>query len=149
MGCLVEWEESMVTLTGPECLRSIRIDMNDMSDVVPTLAICALFAEGETQILNVAHMRLKECDRLQVLVSELRKVGADLDETPEGLVVQGSPQQEITKSELDPHNDHRMAMAFSLLSTKVDGLQILNSSCVEKTFPHYFSQLERLLCPAP
>ena len=75
MGCEISWSKEGVKVTGPTRLQAGSFDMNDMTDVVPTLAVCAMFAEGKRCISNVRHMRYKECDRLAVLQKELSKVG--------------------------------------------------------------------------
>src|SRR5262249_58217659 len=86
MGCRVERSPGATTVTGGP-LRGVDVDMNAISDTVMTLAVVALFAEGITRIRNVAHIRHKETDRLSALASELRKLGATIDEHPDGLII--------------------------------------------------------------
>lgn len=122
-------------------LHGISIDMNDISDTVMTLAVVALFAQGSTRITNVAHIRHKETDRLSALATELRKVGAIIEEHPDGLTIHPRPLHGAT---LDTYNDHRMAMSLSLIGLKIPGIFIRNPGCVAKTFPSYWHTLENL-----
>jgi 3-phosphoshikimate 1-carboxyvinyltransferase len=124
-------------------LKGITIDLNDMPDLVPTLAVVALFAEGETRINNVANLRIKECDRLQALSTELRRIGADVEEGPDFLVIR--PRESYHGATMHTYQDHRMAMAFSLIGVEVDGIVIENPLCVAKSFPQYFDYFEAIL----
>ena len=115
--------------------------MNAISDTVMTLAVVALFAEGPTRIRNVAHIRHKETDRLAALATELRKVGAEVDEYPDGLKITPRP---LHGAVIDTYNDHRMAMSMALIGLKVPGIVINNPACVAKTYPNFFEDLEKL-----
>jgi len=112
-----------------------------MPDVVPTLAAVALFAESPTRIRNVAHLRHKESDRLSVLAAELRKFGALITEYDDGLGVVPSNLHGAT---IDPHGDHRMAMACALVGLRVPGVVITDPGCVRKSFPQFWGQLGAL-----
>jgi 3-phosphoshikimate 1-carboxyvinyltransferase len=137
MGC---FDSAMYTIMG-KALHGIEIDMNNFSDTVMTLAVVALFAKGSTKITNVAHIRHKETDRLSALVTELRKVGAIIEEHPDGLTIHPRPLHGAT---LDTYDDHRMAMSLSLIGLKIPGIFIRNPNCVAKTFPSYWHTLENL-----
>jgi len=137
MGCQLVNED---TLRG-DSLHGIDIDMNAISDTVMTLAVVALFAKGPTRITNVAHIRHKETDRLSALATELRKVGAEVEEHPDGLTIHPHPLHGAT---LDTYDDHRMAMSLSLIGLKIPGIFIRNPGCVAKTFPSYWHTLENL-----
>ncbi|MDX2469589.1 MAG: 3-phosphoshikimate 1-carboxyvinyltransferase [SAR324 cluster bacterium] len=146
-------------------LKAVEVDMNSMSDVAPTLAVVALFADGTTKIRNVGNMRIKECDRIQAVYNELTKLGAsiwglvgesnefriaDPDGTmpPEvdGLAILGDPSCEsFHGADLDTYDDHRMAMAFSLAGTKIKSVRIKDTDCVTKTFPNYWEVLKKFL----
>jgi 3-phosphoshikimate 1-carboxyvinyltransferase len=128
------------SLTG-EHLCGIEVDMNDISDCVMTLAAVACFAEGPTRILNVAHIRHKETDRLSALANELRKVGAEIDEFSDGLKITPRP---LHGAEIETYNDHRMAMSMAVIGLKVPGIVIRNPGCVAKTYPRFFDDLELL-----
>jgi len=142
MGCTVRREADAVELTGPDGpLRSLDVDMNDLPDAVLALAVVALFAEGTTRIRNVANLRIKETDRLAALEAELRKLGANARADADALTVEPGP---LHGAEIATYDDHRMAMAFALAGLRVPGVTILDPGCVSKTWPEYFSMLERL-----
>ena len=150
-------------------LKAITADMNTMSDVAPTLAVVALFAEGTTQITNVGNMRIKECDRLFAVYTELKKLGAqvwpmkgeeilrdhelqeiqkgqDIGDLPDGLAIQGDPSaKSYHGAELDTYDDHRLAMCLSLAGTRIKGVKIKDPACVSKTFPTYWQELKKFL----
>ena len=135
MGCKVSWKDRGVEITGGR-LQAVDVDMNTMSDVAPTLAVVALFAEGRTVIRNVANMRIKECDRISATVCELRKLGADVKEWEDGFSVEGN--RSLKGADIETYDDHRMAMSFSLAGLKIPGVRILNPTCVSKTFPRFY-----------
>ncbi len=140
MGCRVERCSSGVTVHGRP-LRGIDVDMNDISDTVMTLAAVACFAEGPTTIRNVAHIRHKETDRLAALATELRRVGAGVDEFADGLTIAPAA---LHGAEIETYNDHRMAMSMALVGLRVPGVVINNPACVGKTYPAFFDDLEQL-----
>jgi 3-phosphoshikimate 1-carboxyvinyltransferase len=140
MGCRVVRGDSGITVRGGP-LRGIDVDMNDISDTVMTLAAVACFAEGPTTIRNVAHIRHKETDRLAALSTELRRVGAAVEEFADGLTITPRP---LHGAAVETYNDHRMAMSLALIGLRVPGVVIKNPGCVAKTYPHFFSDLRSL-----
>lgn len=122
-------------------LHGIDIDMNAISDTVMTLAAVALFAEGPTTIRNVAHIRHKETDRLAAIATELRKVGAEVEERTDGLTIHPQP---LHGAVLDTYDDHRMAMSLALIGLRIPGIRINDPGCTAKTFPTYWRSLENL-----
>jgi 3-phosphoshikimate 1-carboxyvinyltransferase len=122
-------------------LHGIDADLNAMSDCVPTLAAVACFADGPTTIRNVAHIRHKESDRISAMATELRKVGADVEEFTDGLRITPRP---LHGAEIETYNDHRIAMSMALIGLKVPGIVIKNPGCVAKTYPGYWDDLEKL-----
>jgi 3-phosphoshikimate 1-carboxyvinyltransferase len=140
MGCAVERSELSITVHGGP-LRGIDVDMNDISDTVMTLGAVALFADGPTTIRNVAHIRHKETDRLAALAAELRRVGAEVEEFADGLRIAPGP---LHGALVETYNDHRMAMSMALVGLKVPGVLIKDPGCVAKTYPNFFSDLEKL-----
>lgn len=122
-------------------LRGIDVDMNAISDTVMTLAAVACFAEGPTTIRNVAHIRHKETDRIAALANELRKVGVEVEEYPDGLKITPRP---LHGAVIETYNDHRMAMSMALIGLKVPGIVIQNPGCVAKTYPGFWQDLEKL-----
>jgi 3-phosphoshikimate 1-carboxyvinyltransferase len=140
MGCLVSRTSKGINVQG-RSLRGIDVDMNDISDTVMTLGAVALFADGPTTIRNVAHIRHKETDRLAALAAELRRVGAEVEEFADGLRITPQP---LHGAEIETYNDHRMAMSMALVGLKVPGIVIKDPGCVAKTYPNFFSDLEKL-----
>jgi 3-phosphoshikimate 1-carboxyvinyltransferase len=140
MGCRVERCSSGTTVHGRP-LHGIDVDMNDISDTVMTLAAVACFADGPTTIRNVAHIRHKETDRLTALATELRKVGAQVEEFADGLTITPRP---LHGADIETYNDHRMAMSMALIGLKIPGIVIHNPGCVAKTYPGFFDDLEKL-----
>lgn len=140
MGCRIAWTRDGVTaLGGP--LVGITADMNAISDTVMTLGAVACFAEGRTRIRNIAHIRHKETDRLAALTTELRRLGADVADRPDGLKITPRP---LRGAVVQTYNDHRMAMSLALVGLKVPGVVIDNPGCVAKTYPGFFADLEKL-----
>ena len=115
--------------------------MNGISDTVQTLAPVALFAEGPTTIRGVAHIRHKETDRLRAVAVELRKFGAEVEVFDDGLRIIPRP---LHGTAVDTYDDHRMAMSFALVGLKIPNVDIRDPGCTRKTYPGYFSDLERL-----
>ena len=142
MGCTIKRRGYDVQVHGGP-LRGIDVDMNAISDTVMTLAAVACLAEGPTMIRNVAHIRHKETDRLSALATELRRVGAEVEEFADGLKITPRP---LHGAEIETYNDHRMAMSMALIGLRVPGIVIKNPACVAKTYPRFFEDLERLRC---
>jgi 3-phosphoshikimate 1-carboxyvinyltransferase len=140
MGCQVEYQTNSIRVIGGP-LRGIDIDMNAISDTAQTLACIAPFAKGPTRIRNVAHMRLKETDRVAAVVTELRKLGLTVDEHDDGMTIH--PGQ-LRGGTVATYDDHRMAMSFSLLGLRQPGIVIADPGCTAKTYPEYFADLETL-----
>lgn len=140
MGCHVEQKSDGIQVTGVN-LRGIDVNMNDISDTVLTLAAVALFADGPTTIRGVEHIRHKETDRISDLSRELRKLGADVVEFPDGLKITPGPLRSAT---IETYNDHRMAMSLALVGLCHPGVTITNPGCTAKTYPRFFADLDRL-----
>jgi 3-phosphoshikimate 1-carboxyvinyltransferase len=135
MGCQVESGADYIEVTGPAELQGLDVDMNDISDTVPTLAAIAPFAGSPTRIRNVEHIRWKETDRVHAVVTELRRMGIIVDEYPDGLTIHpGAPKP----AEIETYNDHRIAMAFAVTGLRSPGIVITNPGCTVKTFPEFF-----------
>jgi len=134
-GCKVERGSGEVCVKG-KAWKSLELDMADIPDMVPTMAAIALFLEGTTVIRNVAHLRIKESDRLRAIFTEWRKLGARVEELPDGLVIHGGKR--LCGALLDPHNDHRLAMSMAVIGLNVPGITVTNSQCVEKSFPGFW-----------
>jgi 3-phosphoshikimate 1-carboxyvinyltransferase len=142
MGCSVEMGPDSIKLASDGKLNGISVDMNDIPDMVPTLAVSALFAEGPTIIKNVPNLRIKESDRLSALSAELKKIGAGVVENVDGIEI--FPASRYNRTVLNTYNDHRLAMSFSIAGLKIDGIEIDNPYCVSKTFPDFFFYFGRV-----
>ena len=141
MGCQTTVANTGITVTGPRRLKGISVDMRTISDTALTLAAIAPFADSKVTIRNIEHTRWQETDRIHAMVTELRKLGVPVVEHQDGLEISPAP---ITPAAIDTYEDHRMAMAFSLVGLKTPGIQINDPGCVSKTFPNYFEVFQRL-----
>ncbi len=141
MGATVRYRSDAIEVTGPSELLGVDVDLRDISDTVPTLAVVAAFASTPTIIRGVGFIREKESDRIAATVTELRRTGVAATETPDGLRIEPSGPQ---PAEIQTYDDHRIAMAFSILGLRVPGTRIADPSCVRKTFPGFYSSLEAL-----
>ena len=141
MGCQVTVSDVGVTVTGPRQLKGIDVDMRAISDTSLTLAAIAPFADNKVTIRNIEHIRWQETDRIHAMGTELRKLGVPVVEHQDGLEISPAP---ITPAAIDTYEDHRMAMAFSLIGLKTQGIRINDPDCVSKTFPNYFEVLQKL-----
>lgn len=141
MGCEVVEGEGGVCLRG-RGLKGVEVDMAGMPDAVPALAVAAAFAEGETLIKGIGHLRLKESDRIVALETNLRAMGVKVSSTEDSLRIEG--QGEARPCAINPFGDHRIAMAFAIASLKVEGVRILDRECVKKSFPEFWSLFQTL-----
>ena len=143
MGCKVEKKGDATTVTGAP-LRGVDVDMNAISDTVMTLGVVALFASGFTRIRNIGHIRHKETDRITALANELRKLGATVDEQPDGLLILPPVGGKLFPATIATYDDHRMAMSFALAGVKAGGVTILEPGCVAKTYPGFWDDLAKI-----
>jgi 3-phosphoshikimate 1-carboxyvinyltransferase len=141
MGCRVRFEHDGIAVSGGE-LKPIVTDMGDMPDMVPTVAVVAAFARGTTCIKNVAHLRAKECDRLDAVIKELTSMGIAAHGSGEDLFIQGG---QPLAAEIETYNDHRIAMSFAVAGLRAPGTRIRNPACVEKSFPNFWEVYKTLL----
>jgi 3-phosphoshikimate 1-carboxyvinyltransferase len=142
LGCKVRSGENWVEVTGNNLAKSdFTFDLNDMPDMVPTLAVLASFRKGQTVINNVAHLRIKESNRLAALVAELNRTGIEAQEMSEGLVIQGG---KMRPAKIETYNDHRIAMSFAIAGLVVRGIEISDKKCVDKSFPAFWKELEKI-----
>lgn len=148
MGCHVRDEEAGIVLTAPDdgILQGITVNMSDFSDQTMTLAAVAAFAEGETVIHGVGHIRGQESDRLRAIGTELNRLGIHCEEREDGVLIQPGEWNcsESNPVEIETYEDHRMAMAFAVIGTRQPGIVIKNPLCCRKTFENYFEVLTKL-----
>ncbi|MDD2465001.1 MAG: 3-phosphoshikimate 1-carboxyvinyltransferase [Desulfobulbus sp.] len=145
MGCKIEQAPEGITVIGSQQLEGIEVDMGDMPDVAPTLAVVAAFAEGATVINNIAHLRIKECDRVSAVVTELRKMGAEVEEEHDRMIIHGKAGgSNLHGACIETYNDHRMAMCFAMAGLRIPGIAITGEDCVVKSFPDFWERFGRL-----
>ncbi|MEZ8650090.1 3-phosphoshikimate 1-carboxyvinyltransferase [Vibrio splendidus] len=141
MGAEIEWGDDYVISRCGE-LKGIDMDYNHIPDAAMTIATTALFAKGTTAIRNVYNWRVKETDRLAAMATELRKVGAEVEEGEDYIIV--NPVAQLAHAAIDTYDDHRMAMCFSLVALSDTPVTINDPGCTSKTFPDYFDKLKML-----
>ncbi len=144
MGATICWGDDYISCTRGE-LNAIDMDMNQIPDAAMTIATAALFAKGTTTLRNIYNWRVKETDRLFAMATELRKVGAEVEEGHDYIRI--TPPEKLNFAEIATYNDHRMAMCFSLVALSDTAVTILDPKCTAKTFPDYFEQLARISQP--
>lgn len=145
MGATITWGDDFIACTHGE-LNAVDMDMNHIPDAAMTIATAALFAKGTTTLRNIYNWRVKETDRLFAMATELRKVGATVEEGEDYIRV--TPPVTLQFADIATYNDHRMAMCFSLVALSDTPVTILDPKCTAKTFPDYFEQLARISTPA-
>lgn len=139
MGARVRWDSGALIVTGGE-LKPIEVAMGDTPDLVPPLAIAAAFAKGKSTFTKVGHLRYKECNRLEAIKRELAKMGIEASYDEE-LVIHGNPEA-IRPATIDSWNDHRIAMSFACAGLALGNVEILNPSCVAKSFPDFWERIQ-------
>lgn len=145
IGCDLKEESEGVMVDGRnlECYLGSTLSMKDFSDQTMTMAALAPFAKSPTLIKNIGHIRLQESDRLKAILTELRRMGVSCEEVPEedGLIIYPGS---VKETEVETYDDHRMAMAFTLIGLKAGGITIKNPGCCKKTFENYFRLIDDL-----
>ena len=137
MGCQVKRIENQVCVVGRD-LKSIEVDMKDVPDLVPPLSIACAFASGKSVLKGVGHLRNKECNRLQAIVEGLNKMGVVSSCDEDTLEIEGT--KNIQSAEINPFNDHRIAMSFAVAGLPLNGQSISDETCVKKSFPNFWEK---------
>jgi 3-phosphoshikimate 1-carboxyvinyltransferase len=145
MGAKLEWKDNGVTVH-PSKLKGVDVDMGNCPDLVPTVAALAAYAEGETTIRNVAHLRIKECDRLAGPAAELGKAGIETEVTEDGITIRPNRKNIAAPAGtvFSTYNDHRMAMSLALLQFTLGDIEFDNKACVAKSFPTFWEEWEKV-----
>lgn len=142
MGCTARREPHRIVLVAPpDGLRPVDVDMNLAPDAVLALSVACLFAPGPSRIRNVGNLRIKETDRLHALETEIRRMGAGAVVEDDDLLITPAP---LHGAAIETYDDHRMAMSFALAGLRVPGVEIIDPTCVAKTWPTFFDMLEQL-----
>lgn len=143
MGAQIEKnkKEKSILVTGTDTLKGVSVDMNDIPDVVQTLAIISAFAQGITKITGIPHLRIKEADRIHSTKNELDKMGIGVESTNDSLTITGGiPHSAL----IETYGDHRMAMAFAVAGTVIDSVEIKDPDVVAKSFPEFWETLQKI-----
>ncbi|MCW9711089.1 3-phosphoshikimate 1-carboxyvinyltransferase [Avibacterium sp. 21-586] len=143
MGAKITWGEDFIQAEKGN-LKGIDMDMNHIPDAAMTIATTALFADGETVIRNIYNWRVKETDRLSAMASELRKIGAEVEEGEDYIRIQPLELAKFQLAEIETYNDHRMAMCFALVALSNTPVTILDPKCTAKTFPTFFAEFTKI-----
>jgi 3-phosphoshikimate 1-carboxyvinyltransferase len=142
MGAQVTWGDDWIEVRGGGALDGIDADFNHIPDAAMTAAVVALFARCPSVLRNIGSWRVKETDRIAAMATELAKLGAKVDEGPDWLRI--TPPERLRPATIDTYEDHRMAMCFSLAAIGGAAVRINDPACVNKTFPRYFEEFEKL-----
>lgn len=136
MGANVTWSDEWIEVSRSGQLNGVDVDLNHIPDAAMTIATTALFAKGRTAIRNIYNWRVKETDRLAAMSTELRKLGATVEEGEDYIII--DPPEKILSASIDTYDDHRIAMCFSLAAFGAGTITINDPGCTSKTFPNYF-----------
>jgi 3-phosphoshikimate 1-carboxyvinyltransferase len=143
MGCNVAIDADAITVSAAATLNGGRFDCNASPDIVPTLAAIAPLSSSPVEIVNVANLRVKESDRLATVTSELRRLGATVEERPDSLLIQpGWSSEPVTVA---THNDHRIAMAFAVAGLARGNVTIADEQVVSKSYPRFWKTLDEVV----
>ncbi|MDI6747744.1 MAG: bifunctional 3-phosphoshikimate 1-carboxyvinyltransferase/cytidylate kinase [Rhodocyclaceae bacterium] len=148
MGAQITWGDNFIEARAPEKgkLKAFDLDLNHIPDAAMTLAVAALFADGPCRLRNIASWRVKETDRIVAMATELRKLGATVEEGVDKLAVLPAPTL-LKNVAIDTYDDHRVAMCFALVALGGVPVRINDPGCVAKTFPHYFDAFGEIAAP--
>lgn len=149
MGAQISWGDDWIEARAPADggLKAIDLDLNHIPDAAMTLAVAALFADGPSHLRNIGSWRVKETDRIAAMATELRKLGATVQEYPDSIQI--APPAQLQRAEIDTYEDHRVAMCFSLATLGGPYIRINDPKCVNKTFPAYFDTFLHMATPVP
>ena len=142
MGATVELDDSGLILTGPKRLAGIDVNLRDVGELTPVLAVVAALAEGPTRLRGIGHLRGHETDRLEALAAELNALGGRVQARPNSLRIKPAPLRGGTWRTYD---DHRMVMAGAVLALRVPGLAVVDPDTVRKTLPDFLDRWAAML----
>ncbi len=120
--------------------RALSLNIKDCPDLFPTLAVIGAVSEGRTVLYGAPHLRYKETDRIKAMARELSKLGIEVEEMPDGLIIYG--KESFKQARIETYDDHRIAMAFAVLALRAGPLEIENPNCVAKSFPEFWKLFE-------
>lgn len=141
---VIEEQKESITVEGVEKYQGFNLKLNETPDIVPTLAVVALFANSPSSIREVESLRVKECDRISAICNEIKKLDGTIIEYSDGFEIFPKKLSEYRGAEIETYDDHRIAMSFSIAGLKIEDIEILNPNCVSKTFPTFFEELDKI-----
>jgi 3-phosphoshikimate 1-carboxyvinyltransferase len=145
-GAEVEWlQNGGVRVRGEARRLGVDRDMNACPDIVPTVAVMAMFAETRSIFRNVEHLRYKESDRMSAVIENIARLGGAARQEGDALIVEPKPESELRAARLPTFDDHRMAMSFALAGLRLDGVQIEDPACVAKSYPEFWRDFDALI----
>lgn len=146
MGCERIYNECNDIKMKVNSLNSTVIDATDCPDIIPVLSVCAAFANGTTEIINAKRLRIKECDRLSAINEELSKLGANIEEKEDSLIIYGNGNKKLKGGcDIWSHKDHRICMMLSIASTVCEEeIIIKDAECISKSYPRFFEDFEKI-----
>eukprot|EP01125_Pyxidicula_operculata_P015299 TRINITY_DN5179_c0_g1_i1.p1 TRINITY_DN5179_c0_g1~~TRINITY_DN5179_c0_g1_i1.p1 ORF type:complete len:1253 (-),score=298.49 TRINITY_DN5179_c0_g1_i1:61-3783(-) len=148
MGCTVKQTETETVVKGPSngLLKAVEVDMDHLTDTFMTITVLAVVAQGVTKITGIANQRVKECNRIAAMVTELSKLGVNASELPDGIQIVGlgGDLSSLKGAVIECYKDHRIAMSFAVLGLRVPGIVISDKECVNKTYPEFWNDLEKI-----
>lgn len=145
MGADLVFGRDFITIAGTGQLRGIDADLRDMPDMAQTLAVVALYADSPSTLTGLHTLRVKETNRIAALAAELSKLGAIIEIHGDDLTINPPAAGAVRPASIATYDDHRMAMSFALAATRTPGVTIQDPHCVNKTYPHFFTDLHRVL----
>lgn len=145
MGCRISRSAAGLTVHGPDRLAGLEADLRDAPELALTLAALATLAGSPSRLTGIAHLRLQESDRLGVLAGELGRLGARVQVLPDGFAIEPAPLAAPAGVALDPHADHRLAMAYAVVGLAVPGVGVLDVATTAKTVPDFAARWEQLV----
>jgi 3-phosphoshikimate 1-carboxyvinyltransferase len=149
MGAGVSLRNTSIAIEGPAALVGIDVDLSDMPDTAPTLAVVCAFATGPSTIRGLHTLRVKETDRIAALSNELKKLGAGVDVDADAITITPPERHRLQPAAIDTYDDHRMAMSFAVAGTRARGITIRDVECASKTYPRFFDDLNAVTHSSP
>ena len=137
--------DNSVEFEGKELQGLGEINMGDYPDIVMPVAIMAAFAKGNTKIIDIAHLKIKESDRIESTVESLKKIGVKAEAGDDYILVKGIEENNFCGGEVDSYNDHRIVMSFAMAGLVIPGIKIIGSEAVNKSFPAFFEEIENIV----
>jgi 3-phosphoshikimate 1-carboxyvinyltransferase len=148
MGAAITWDKEkgiVSVLNDRRTLRGIVCDVKETPDLVPTLAVLGAFSDGEMKIVNAAHVRLKETDRLKAMATELKKAGADIEETEDGLIISGDKSKGKMKgADFHGWDDHRIVMSLFVAGMLLGNTTVDTTESVKISYPEFFEDMKKV-----